>query len=360
MRIDPPGFPMRSVLPVVLALTLVGLTGCRGGMRAMTAPKWPTFGAAKSKGIDAPALASVPSTAPANDAPVPKPSAAATPYPTSSTPAGYVVSDPSSPGAASGVIQAAAADPQAVTYGITPPPDPVAAQPTPPAPVAGGPAPAGISPQVGPYASLPAPPAPSETPTAPGLPAGALPLPAAAAVAGDRADGALAPIDPPPASAFPSTAGYEPTPRVADARPLAEPQAPPPMVPVAADPASLPAGGVPARYASQGSRFGGPDASPLPAEAPAALAPAFAPAIAPAAGGDVPAVPGTLPPAQPDGLTSPPVRRPDPVFRPGGTSSYRPAEQIFAEEAPTPPSSVRTASFESIDPPPSAGSPVVR
>lgn len=365
------------VLPLAVVLLLLPLAGCRGGMRSFSAPKWPSLGDTKSKTVDAPALAAAPS---ASSGPIQKPSAAATPYPTSSTPAGYVVNDPAAAsGVSPSVIQTAATDPQAVTYGVTPPPPPPEASVPPSLASAAAPTePAAINPQVGPYATLPAPPPASETPIAPGLPDAVAVAPAAAppiAPPADPGPGVLAPAAPAATSAFPATAGYEPSARVADARPAAG-QAPP-MIPVA--PPVDAGGGVPARYASQGSRFGG-----TPAEAaglaPAVLAPALAPAddppspvalvpaapvAAPPPGLEPAVAPAALPPAAlpsgtPDGLTSPPVRRPDPVFRPGGTSSYRPAEQIFADDAPVAPSNVRTASFETVDPPPSADAAILR
>jgi hypothetical protein len=137
--------------------------------------------------------------------------------------------------------------------------------------------------------------------------------------------------------------------------------------------------GTPARYASDRSRYGDPLAADPALAAPAsayqapppaadagwagagfsgagALPPAAAaPAVAPPPAPFPTAPPAALPAANPDGLTSPPVRRPDPVFRPGGTSSYRPAEQIFVDEQPVAPSAVRTASFETVAPPLPAG-----
>jgi hypothetical protein len=138
-------------------------------------------------------------------------------------------------------------------------------------------------------------------------------------------------------------------------------------------PINPPESGTPARYASDRSRYGDPMAADPAQAAPAsafqappaadagwggagALPPAAAvPAAAPPPAPFPTAPPAALPPANPDGLTSPPVRRPDPVFRPGGTSSYRPAEQIFVDEQPVAPSAVRTASFETLAPPLPAG-----
>jgi len=363
----------------ILMASLAG-GGCRSGVRSMTAPKWPSFGASKPKGIDDTAL----TAAPKIDASTTKPSTAATPYPTTSTPAGYVVNEASpTAGAAAVGIQTAATDPATVTYGVAPPPQLAAAAVDPrSAPIAESTPPQSISPQVGPYATLPTPPLPAETPAVPGLPPSSLPLepvPAPPAQVAATPPGGGYPLAPPATpSAFPSTAGYEPS-RVADARGsvAAEPAAPGyAAAGVAAGaaaaatlaPTNPPESGTPARYASDRSRFGDPGADPaltapvgaLPTSPPAnagwsgsAALPDPAPAAAPPPG-PFPAAPAAFPAANPDGLTSPPVRRPDPVFRPGGTSSYRPAEQIFVDEQPVTPSAVRTASYETVLPPPPA------
>lgn len=374
---------------IAIGLLIASLAGggCRSGVRSMTAPKWPSFGTAKPKGIDDSALAAAPKI----DASTQKPSTAATPYPTTSTPAGYVVND-SSPtaGVAATGIQTAATDPAVVTYGAAPPPQLAAAELDPRA-MAGLPeasAAQAISPQVGPYASLPVPPPPAQSPTPTGLPPASLPLepvppPAAQVVAAPPGGGY--PIAPATSSVFPSTAGYEPS-RVADARGSVAAEATAPGLAAAGVAATAPLAlnnsqesGTSARYASDRSRYGDPLAA-----GPALAAPASAYQAPPAAdagwagagfvgggfvgGSALPpaaaappsapfptAPPAVLPATNPDGLTSPPVRRPDPVFRPGGTSSYRPAEQVFVEEQPVAPSAVRTASFETAAPPLPAG-----
>ena len=371
-----------GTLAIGLLIASLAGGGCRSGVRSMTAPKWPSFGSAKSKGIDDSALAAAPKI----DASTQKPSAAATPYPTTSTPAGYVVND-SSPtaGAPAPGIQTAATDPAQVTYGATPPPQLTSAAADQRA-MAGLPEsapPQAISAQVGPYASLPAPPPAAESPTPPGLPPATLPHepvpPPVAQVAGTPPGGGYPLAPPAPASSFPSTAGYEPS-RVADARGSLAAEAAAPGLAAASvaaaaplAPINPPESGTPARYASDRSRYGDPMAADPAQAAPAsafqappaadagwggagALPPAAAvPAAAPPPAPFPTAPPAALPPANPDGLTSPPVRRPDPVFRPGGTSSYRPAEQIFVDEQPVAPSAVRTASFETLAPPLPAG-----
>jgi hypothetical protein len=279
----------------------------------------------------APPKTSAPATAiPSSTA---KPSAAATPYPTTSTPAGYVVNEASpTAGAAAVGIQTAATDPATVTYGVAPPPQLAAAavdqRPAPGIPESAPPQ--SISPQVGPYATLPTPPPPAETPTVPGLPPSGLPLepvPAPPAQVAATPPGGGYPLAPPATpSAFPSTAGYEPS-RVADARSVAvEPAAPVDAAAGAAAGAAAAStlapinpleSGTPARYASDRSRFGDPGADPALA-APVGALPTRPPANAGWSGsaalpapppGPFPAAPAALPAANPDGLTSPPVRR---------------------------------------------------
>ncbi|RLS32372.1 MAG: hypothetical protein DWH79_08280 [Planctomycetota bacterium] len=360
----------RRVAACGVAVLLLHASGCRGGARSLSVPAWPSFRGSKT--ADASAIKSAPSLASA-DGPIKKPAASASPYPTTSTPAGYVVNDPThSSAAGTDTIQAAAADPQMVTYGVTPPLRSAAPPETQQIVTTQLPSAAPV-PQVGPYATLPPPPPAAEQPTAPGLPAttpSEVAMPehaslAAAPVSGPPGGGY--PVAPPAQpSAFPATAGYEPTPRVADARAAAvlapataaAVQSPP----LAAVPESA-AGGVSARYASQASRFGddaapvGPGAaSSFPAETgfvPGAAAAATLPGDFGPPGGlpSAPAgVPASLPTSNPSGLTAPPLRRPKTDFRPGGTTSYRPAEQIFVDDPPQVPSSVRTASYEVLAP----------
>lgn len=361
----------------ILIATLAG-SGCRSGVRSMTAPKWPSFGSSKPKGVDDSGLTAAPKVA----ASINKPSTAATPYPTTSTPAGYVVNDasPTAGGPVPG-IQTAATDPGSVTYGVTPPAQVAPPAAESPAAVAGTVPPAAVATQVGPYATLPPPPPAAESPTPPGIPPSdpglESALPSSPQVAAAPPGGGYPVAPPAAASAFPSTAGYEPS-RVADARGGFAPEgaavagaaaATPALVPITSQNTPPPdVGGTQARYASDRSRFGDPLAPPadVPPASAAALAPpaaavwtgandASAPVVAPPASfpaaPPAPLAPAPLAPANPDGLTSPPVRRPDPVFRPGGTSSYRPAEQIFVDEQPVAPSAVRTASYEFAVPP---------
>jgi hypothetical protein len=117
--------------------------------------------------------------------------------------------------------------------------------------------------------------------------------------------------------------------------------------------AGVSAGG---RYdAGSSSRFGGGSAidQPLPPPAAASVLPAALeplPAAATPAGavpsGGFPAPPAAAPPAAPVSPAAP-LRRADPVYRPGGTSSYRPSRAILAAEPPpTTPGAVRPVGFE--------------
>lgn len=322
-----------------LPLALVGLliagasSGCRSGSAAFSAPKWWSLGGGKAEST----FASAPT--PGKDAsgdPV-KPSSTATPYPTTSTPGAYNLAGPGATPAA-----AAAAPASAVTYGTTPPPAvaPAAVASTPPAA-----APA----QVGPYSMLPgAPPAPA--------PSSAL-VPAPAVAAGQP-------------GAFPETAGYEPASRFAAAPAAGAPAAPVAGSRYAAGPAAA-TEGAPGRYAelpaaavasgsaaegpaasryaaASGSRFGPPTdalAPPPSFSPPPPVAPVASPMSAPVA----PAVPGTSSPAGPTD-PSRSIRRPDPGYRPAGTSSYRPSGALLADGPPAPQpgaaADVQSAAFE--------------
>jgi hypothetical protein len=361
------GRQMQRVLTAAIlcgfALTAVG---CKTGT-AFTKPSWWTFGGGKS---DAGTLAA----APPYEGDIQKPSEIAKPYPTTSTPSGYVISGSS--GAAGLAAQGQSPQPTApVVYGTAPPapalpPASTAALPSAP-PVSGGPSVGGSSfgPQVGPYATLagdtippPGQPLPPIGPSSmPAMPA-ETPLPGLATSAF------------PPAAAPPQAAAYDPaTTRMADSRfsapaaavaaPAAAPGSPAAISPpVSAPLAAEPAGAGGSRYGSgSGSRFGGPAEATFPNSGYAA-GPSASPAsygrpdeplpATPAAPFSAPATPPTATPATPAGTpgllqpSSPPVRRPDPAWRPGGTSSYRPSRSILADDAAPAADGVRTAAFE--------------
>jgi translation initiation factor IF-2 len=307
-------FPGQRGLAAV-AVLIAAASGCKSSSWAAR-PSW--LGGS-------PAASSL-GSAPAFNGGVPKPSETAKPYPTTNTPEGYVLSDAPRTDQATAPLTT----PTTVTYGSTPPPT---AQATAPPAAPSQPATGGIAPQVGPYAAL----------TPPAASGGQAIDPAASVTAGlasaPRFEAAA-----PPAATAPGSIASE---RMADARTSGWAATPPsqsPLAEVAAPPADDPG----SRYGAAGSRFGGgsfrstpppeadafqqaptepaiePFASPSPTGVPIGLEqpPASLPAAeAPPAN---PALPGTLPP---------PTRRPDPGYRPGGTSSYRPARQLLEGEA---------------------------
>lgn len=292
-------------------------TGCRSGTSTFSPPAWWAFG--NAAGSDPEKLAAAPPfDGKSADGKIAKPSQTATPYPTTTTPSGYSVAD-ANRGPANDPVAAVTApvEQAAVTYGSTPPPPPSAVTQ---APAALATSPPG-GPQVGPYASLPGqiPTAGNAQPLTPPPLAGVAPsvAPSVAPIASASA----------PPSGFPATAGYEPAARMAEASTLP-----------AAEPAAM------SRYSSStSSRFGGgtelPPAAPFVPQTVSPPAPISPPANV------APPQPSTLPPqnAMPSAA---PARRPDPGYRPGGTSSYRPARAILADEQPAAPSAVRTAAYE--------------
>lgn len=316
----------------LLACLVVSAVGCRTGSWT-TKPSWMTFG---QKTTDPDRL----SSAPAFAGDVPKPSATAKPYPTTSTPEAY-----SLPDAGAQAATAPGGVPAAVTYGSTPPPAELAKAAPPPQAATTAP----IAAQVGPYAAS-AGALPPETTAAASNPASGW-TSAAPAAAGPP----LVPTDPSPATV--STAPPPWATASAAMEPPASPAAPasvsPPASPAppqrfadarASSPAWTPAPLDPSatagRYAGSGtSRFSTGEmttaaASMLPAPPPA-------PATLPAPPTELqPTVPPMSPPAA---APAAPVRRPDPGYRPGGTSSYQPARSSLAGE---PASAVQPAGFE--------------
>jgi len=316
---------------VMLAVVLAVTSGCKSGSWGAK-PSWWTLGGTGA--TDPAKLAAAPSFS--DD--VTKPSSTAKPYPTTSTPEGYVLANADKAGSASAAPATApgATPPAAITYGSTPPP--AAAAPTAIAATpAGSPATAtqpgltppssplsSIAPQVGPYAA-PATAGPPES-VLPSTPSAGLAAVPAAAPAGSA-------FSPPPAS-------FDPAARVADAR---GGSSWPSATPAATDPNA-------SRYgAATGSRFSGPAgaADPLPSQ-PAQ--PAWTPSAIdapPAAAPAIPAPAAFTPPPAAAAPSTPPARRPDPGYRPGGTSSYRSSRDMLGGEG-----SIQPVSFDS--PPPTA------
>lgn len=301
-------------------LVLVSLAcGCKTGSWGAK-PAWWNFGGTAPAG-------SALTAAPAFEKDPTKPSEAAKPYPTTTTPDGYAL-DGSTQTAPAIPAGSAIVEPAAVTYGTTVAAraeDPAAGYPT-SEPAEPNPS---VAKQVGPYASL-------QQPTA-STPAASAD-PAAAAMAGFGAAPTFEAEPPPaaPAGGLGMPSGSE---RVADARGAA-------AWPAAATSSAFPAasappaadsfGGQDSRYQSTGSRFSNsgnfqPAAPPptLPASQPIGMPATATPALE-----QLPAAPPLPFPASPatslPGTLSPPARRPDPGYRPGGTSSYRPNRAILA------------------------------
>jgi hypothetical protein len=285
-----------------------------------------------------------------------KPSATAKPYPTTSTPESYALQQEALPEAAG---QVAAAAPQTpVTYGSTPVP---AEQPAAATAAVATAAPAA---QVGPYQQMPA---------APAQPSAAAGFPAAATMANDTTAGygqpqsrfsqaspgvtsPAADLSSQPSGRFSAVADQ----RVAESQPTAASAtaafgsrygSPPPAA--AASPVTAAEAGqygtAPAasRYGgTTASAFGSPDTqSPPPVVTPPAATPAATSFPEPAVMPEQPAGPIG------EGLPAPPTsRRPDPGYRPGGTSSYRAAQPIYAEAPLSVPATAATPADEQVTP----------
>ena len=303
------GGPTATVFLAALLATTA--CGCKTGSWGVK-PSWWGSGAAPA--------GSALTAAPTFEKDPTKPSEVAKPYPTTNSPEGYALDGMPKPAAAG----APAIEPAAVTYGTT-----VAARTEQPIPGAAADA-AGrtaAAPQVGPYASLQ-------------QPAAAAPQsadPAAAAMAGFGAAPGFESVPPP---AQPD----QPAARVADARGGGGWSSPPAASLPPADSSAVGgfSGGPSDRYGmNPGSRFsGGGEFQPAapqgfsPVEPPSAVRSAEPPVAPPSPVVPAPPLaPANSSPALPGGV-SPPTRRPDPGYRPGGTSSYRPNRAILAGGEP--------------------------
>lgn len=311
----------RGAAIVLVALAVVG---CKSGSSWTAKPSWWTFG---GSGEDPAKLASAP-PAPTD---VTKPSAAAKPYPTTTTPEGYVVENAQRAGqsqVAAAAPQQPAAESAVVTYGTKPPAAVAPPASTTPQVAASSGSAGGLSsitPQVGPYGGVPgtAAPADQSLPSAGGGFASA--APAAMPAATGAAFGASLQPD-------------APATRVADAR-GSESWGTPAAVPP-------PSTAGDSRYGSTGSRFSGGTAAAAPAAAAPFAAPFTAPPVEPPPAAPA-AMPAIGPTATPSSLAPPtPTRRPDPGYRPGGTSSYRPSRTILAGDTGGEPGGIQPVSFE--------------
>ena len=314
-------------MAVAAGLVLVA-SGCKSGASFSKPSSWWASGGSS----DPAKLASAPpfEETSSGEGGVAKPSTMASPYPTTTTPQGYVMNEATAAPAASPAMAQAAAnqlpnypstdDAAPITYG-QPAPAPMTYPDTAEmagAGVAGG-AVAAVAAQTGPYATLPTatqPPA-AMTPAAPD--AVVTPTWVADSRVGSSFGDSVAPA---PAAA-----------------PLASPES---------------------RYGDvNASRFGGTGFCAGAAAATPPMAPAMEPPLAsnPAAAFPAPASPPPLPgapplPATPSATPAgsslpamPPRRRPDPGYRPGGTSSYRPSSSILVGGPEADPA-VRAASFD--------------
>ena len=342
----------------VAALLLAGTVGCKSG--SSMGNSWWSFGMG---GPDAATLAE----APPFEGDLTKPSATATPYPTTSTPERYALaegepSDAAQP--AGGMAAASAATQTPVTYGTTPPPASQAPAQQPPASAAGRAAEiaamtsdTGPAAQVGPYQTIPSAGAAATAgpmaglanraqaePTLPQPSSRFNPPPAAGGLAGTQT-----PQAPAAGSRFSAIASQRvaeaPASNAAGGRFSSPPAATAPVAPMMSEPD---------RYAREtgGSRYGNATTSAFsdgnpgrPSDAASLTTAATAGAVSgqperqefpaaspvPSAGRDgMDARPSPQLPAPP-----PSSRRRDPGYRPGGTSSYRAAEPVYAEAAPS-------------------------
>ena len=316
------------VVGTVELLCLIVLLACGSGCKsgASMGTSWGSLGMG---GPDPATLAE----APAFEGDTTKPSATAQPYPTTSTPESYAL-QPNDQGlsgdqALPAMVAATPPAPQSpVTYGSTPP----TAQPTTP----DSSAVASTSPQqqVGPYQSVPA-----AVSSAPDTLASA---PQASDTVSRFGDSSALAGTPPPPMASPAAsgrfsslgdqrvAGLQPSASLGGSRFSSPPAVNAPVSPAFSQTAPAPP--------STGSRFSAMSGSP--AGPPAASFPetrqntqqSVSAATSPEES------PSTVPQGHPSlksPMHSPPVpqtsRRPDPGYRPGGTSSYQPASPIIVQ-----------------------------
>ncbi len=325
-------------LLAAVAVLAASAAGCKSGTWG-SKPSWWSFGGSTPNE----SLAAAPSF----NTDVVQPSETAKPYPTTDTPEGYVLSDATRTGPDTDSPAADLVDAGSVTYGTTRPTAPPATSTVGNQPTAG--TEPTVGPQVGPYASLSQQAAPAANPAGPVDPAEAATAGLAAAPAFNQQPSGPGAFGQGPAAGYASSPPPAAEPRGADRWASATP-------PTSAAPPAV--GG--SRYSQHSSRFSGGSQFPPPSEAaappavpaadplaglsvttpetgsaglttasPTTPGPVGHPAIEPAASSTAPTTPAeqVLP-----GSLTPPQRRPDPGYRPGGTSSYRPNRAILAED----------------------------
>ncbi len=326
----------------LVAVAILAVSGCKTGGTGSPLAWWP----GSSKGsADNEKLASAPSF----DGKVEKPSETQRPYPTTTTPQSYAIDGQKPPSLASTATTTA---PPASAGGNSPDAygtrGPVAAssQAAPSTPATPG----GVAAQVGPYQGWPAGGGPTATapPSPPPAPAGLTATPSSPATPATA--GSSAALGFGSASSMTPDA-LEPPARYADSR-FGEAAAAAPSFSAASSSSSSSATASEpepsSRYSTSGaSQFGSqPFAAAAPPPSPSAAPPQAALGV-----GDPSAVPPQTgvnrlrAPNGSAGPSTPPARRPDPGYRPGGTSTYRPSQAIVGEPADDGP--VRQASFQS-------------
>lgn len=326
---------------VVFAACLVFVaSGCKSGASLSKPSSWWTLGGSK----DPAQLASAPPFADGGttDGNVAKPSSMASPYPTTTTPQGYVMNDAKvAPASAPTTARASAQqlpnypstdDAAPVTYG-QPVPTPMMYPDT--AEMAGaaaaGGAVGGIATQAGPYATVTV---PNQAPTAV-APATPETVVAPSRIADSRMGSSFGDsVAPAATQSPPSPGGFAGQPAVPPAPESRYGDANPNRFGASRFGAGAAAAAPPATSVAEPPAFSNNPAAPFPAAAsPAPVSPA------PASADPLPSSPaGSSIPA------TPPRRRPDPGYRPGGTSSYRPSSSILVG-GPNADPAVRAASF---------------
>lgn len=326
------------------ACLVVVASGCKSGASFSKPSSWWAFGGSN----DPAQLAAAPpfedgGTKGGN---VAKPSSMASPYPTTTTPQGYVMNGATvSPASAATTAQASAGqlpnypstdDAAPITYG-QPAPTPQNYPDT--ADMAGaaaaGAASGGIAAQTGPYATLPAPTPQMQPPMAPATPDTVV---APARIADSRTGSAfgdsVAPATPVTTQAAPSASALTSQPTAAAAPESRYQDVSPSRFGGSSFGAGAASAALPTAPSTEPSAFSANTAAAVPAPvSPAPVSPS------PVSADPLPATPASssIPAA-------PPRRRPNPGYRPGGTSSYRPSSSILVGEPSADPA-VRAASF---------------
>lgn len=302
-----------QTLIVAAACVAISTAGCKSGMSA-SKPSWWTFGGGQTAGAEKLATAPPFDQAAPSKGGIAKPSGLASPYPTTTTPESYSMDNVAQTqvAAAPAAQYPATTDAGPITYGRV---QQAAAETSASRAASAFPSPTGAqasaAPQIGPYAALPA---ATQAAATPSQASQSEPLTPASRIASSRAGDSYAPAA--------SAAGGQSAFSSGGSVPVTEPAS--------------------SRYGEVApSRFSGPGLASSPS--PATVAPQPTPPMIPDPAPPAFTSPTTEPPSTLPG--SVPRRRPDPGYRPGGTSSYRPSRSILVGEPNVDPA-VRTAGFE--------------